>query len=92
MLAECYLCGKAGHRRDNCPPTSIPIPDNEANLRVGMSTVPYTAMAVHLTVSIRPRTVPYVNHIHEFKSPRRYGTAVTTAGIRVMTAVQDNVV
>ena len=44
---------------------------------LGLSTVPYTAMAV-----------PYVNHIHEFEFPRRYGTVITTASILVKMAVR----
>jgi hypothetical protein len=30
---ECYTCGKAGHRRDECSWTGNPIPDVEANWR-----------------------------------------------------------
>jgi hypothetical protein len=55
---------------------------------VGLSTVPYTATAVLLTVVIQSRAVPYVNRIHEFESPRRYSTVITMAGIRVKTAVR----
>ena len=50
--------------------------------------VTLTATAVLLTVVIRSQAVPYVNHIHEFESPRRHGTVITTAGIRVKTAVR----
>ena len=59
--------------------------------QLGMSTVTYTATAVLLTVTIRPQTVPYISRIHELESPRRYGTVITTAGIRLMTAVRDKV-
>ena len=55
---------------------------------VGLFTVPYTATAILLTVVIRSPAAPYVNHIHEFESLRRYGTVITTAGIRVKTAVR----
>jgi len=54
-----------------------------------MSTVPYTATAVLLTVTIRSQTVPYINHIDELETPCQYGTVITTAGIRLMTAVWD---
>ena len=41
---------------------------------LGLSTLPYTATAVLLTVGIRSRDVPYVSRIYEFGSPpRRYG-------------------
>ena len=41
---------------------------------LGLSTVPYTATAVLLTVNIWPRTVPYFSRTHLFESIRRYGT------------------
>jgi hypothetical protein len=58
---------------------------------LGLSTVPYTATAVLLTVSIRPWAVPYGRRIHEVESPRRYGTVIATAGIRVKTAIRNEV-
>jgi len=48
-------------------------------MTVGMSTVPYTAMAVLHTVSIQPLAVPYLSHIDEFESGHRYSTVITTA-------------
>ena len=56
---------------------------------IGMSTVPYTATAVLLTVTIRSQAVPYINCIDELETPRRYSTVITTAGIRLVTAVWD---
>ena len=50
-----------------------------AKHRLGLSTVPYTATAVLLTVSIRPRTVPYFSRTHLFESIRRYGTVTIMA-------------
>jgi hypothetical protein len=64
---------------------------NRVLVPVGLSTVPYTATAVLLTISIRPRAVPYVSRILEFESHRRYRTVITTAGIRVKTAVRGKV-
>jgi len=55
---------------------------------LGLSTVPYTATAVLLTVVIRFRAVQYVNRIHEFESPLQYGTVITTAGIWVKMATR----
>jgi hypothetical protein len=58
---------------------------------LGLSTVPYTATAILLTVSIWPQAIPYLSHIHMFESPHRYGTVVATAGIRVRMVVRDKV-
>jgi hypothetical protein len=38
-----------------------------------MSTILYTVMGVHLTVSIWPSAIPYLSHPHLFESPHRYG-------------------
>ena len=62
-----------------------------AMVKVGLSTIPYTATAVLLTVSIRPWAVPYGRRIHEVESPRRYGTVIATAGIWVKTAIRNEV-
>ena len=48
-------------------------------VKLGVSTVPYTAMAVLHMVSIQPLAVPYLNHIHKFESPHRHGTVIVTA-------------
>ena len=63
------------------------VQETAVNNSLGLSTVPYTT-AVLLTVVIRSCALPYVNCIHEFESPRRYGTVIITAGIRVKTAVR----
>jgi len=46
---------------------------------LGVSTIPYTAMAVLHTVSIQLLAVPYLCHIHKFDSPQWYGTVAATA-------------
>jgi len=48
-------------------------------LLLGMSTVPYTATAILLMVSIQPQTVLYFSHTHLFESPRGYVMVATTA-------------
>ena len=58
-------------------------------MRGVVSTVPYTAMAVLLTVTIRSQTVPYINRIDKLETPCQYGTVITTAGIQLMMAVWD---
>jgi hypothetical protein len=65
--------------------------DDTGETRLGLSTVPYMAMAIPLTVSIRPRAVPYPSCIHGFKFPRQYSTVFITAGIRVKTVVRVKV-
>jgi hypothetical protein len=54
-----------------------------------MSTVPYTAMAVLLTVTIQSQTVLYINCIDKLETPCQYGTVITMARIRLMMAVWD---
>jgi len=51
----------------------------QGRLYLGLSTVPYTATAVLLTVSIRPRTVPYFSRTHLFEFIRRYGMVTIMA-------------
>ena len=58
-------------------------------LYIGMPTVPYTGMAVHYTVGIRLRAVPYNSRIYRYETAHQYGTAITTAVIRVETVVRD---
>ena len=59
---------------------------------LGLSTVPYMATAVHLMVSIWPRAIPYVCHIHEVESPCQYGMVITMASIWVKMAIWNEVV
>jgi hypothetical protein len=47
--------------------------------QLGLSTVPYTATAVLLKVSIRPRTVLYSTCTHLAESPHWYSTVATMA-------------
>jgi len=58
---------------------------------LGLSTIPYMAMAILLTVSIWPQAVPYVSHIQEFEFPCQYSMVVTMASIWVKMAVQVKV-
>jgi hypothetical protein len=54
-----------------------------------MSTIPYTATAILLTVTIWSQTIPYINHIDELETLCQYGTVITMAGIQVMMAIWD---
>jgi hypothetical protein len=54
---------------------------------VGMSPVPYTVTGRKPYGEIRVRPVPYITRKSRIFSPRRYGTVVTTAVIRLEMAL-----